>query len=112
MNIREMKPVTIESPYAGDVEANLAYLDECIRDCLSRDESPYASHKMLTTALDDNITEERDAGISAGLAMSKTLSSRIFYVDRGWSGGMKAARKYYDENGISYEIRKIYGSDE
>ena len=38
----------IESPYAGDVEGNLTYLRACLKDCVERGESPYASHGLLT----------------------------------------------------------------
>ena len=41
---------------------------ESIRDCIARGESPYASHQMLTEALDDTNPIERNAGIQAGLA--------------------------------------------
>ena len=39
-----MRLVVVESPYAGDVEANLAYLRRAMRDCLLRGEAPFASH--------------------------------------------------------------------
>jgi len=100
-------PVIIESPYAGDVEANLAYLDRCILDCLARGQTPYASHKMLTTALDDNDPDQRKQGIDAGLAMRRHFPLRAFYVDRGWSRGMEAAKVLYDEEGLPYEIRNL-----
>jgi len=102
-----MKLVVIESPFAGDNEANLVYLDRCIRDCLNRGESPYASHKMLTTALNDLIPEQRALGIQAGLAWRRRADSRIFYVDLGWSGGMLAACNLYIAEGLSYQIRNL-----
>ena len=39
--------VVIESPYAGDVEANVAYAKRCVLDCLRLGEAPYASHLFL-----------------------------------------------------------------
>lgn len=63
-----MKLVIIESPYKGDVERNKLYLRACIRDCINRGESPYASHRMLTDALDDTDPVERAIGIKAGLS--------------------------------------------
>lgn len=97
--------VVIESPYAGDVDANLAYLDKAILDCLARGESPYASHKMLTTALDDDIPDQRALGISAGLAFRRMVQGRVFYCDRGWSSGMRAALDLYLSEGLSWELR-------
>ena len=43
-----MRLVILESPYAGDLVRNAEYLSACIRDCIARQESPYASHRMLT----------------------------------------------------------------
>lgn len=102
-----MRLVVIESPYAGEVALNRAYLERCIRDCATRGESPYASHKMLTDALDDNDPEERKLGIDCGLAWRRRADLRVFYIDRGWSRGMLAARKLYDDDGLTYEIREL-----
>ncbi len=114
-----MKLVIIESPYKGNVDLNKRYLRACIRDCINRAESPYASHRMLTDALDDNDPVERSLGIEAGLAWRNAcvldgsrlvVASRvlpIFYLDLGWSSGMYLAKKCYDEEGIIYEERKL-----
>ena len=99
--------VTIESPYAGDVDRNNTYLNLCILDCLLRGETPYASHRMLPGALDDNVPEERKLGISAGLAMSKITDKRAFYADLGYSTGMSAAKAYYESEGMSFEERAL-----
>lgn len=106
-----MKLVVIESPYAGDVDRNLLYLDFCIRDCLDRDESPYASHRMLTSALDDNDALQREAGIEAGLAWRRRADDRLFYIDLDWSRGMLAARTLYMSEGLSFEWRKLTKAD-
>ena len=102
-----MKLVIIESPYAGDVKRNLRYLDTCIRHCIARGESPYASHKMLTTALDDDDPAQRAIGIQTGLAWRRRADKRIFYIDLGWSGGMKAAKDLYNAEGLGFECRRI-----
>ena len=99
--------VIVESPYAGNVERNLAYLEACLLDCLKRGESPYASHKMLTTCLDDNDPEQRKLGIEAGLAWCRKADDRIFYVDRGWSFGMKAAHDLYIREKLSFKVRSL-----
>ena len=90
------KPVIIESPFAGNVPLNRAYLQACIRDCLGRGETPYASHQMLTWALDDLKPEERELGISSGLEMRDFIRANggksVYYVDLGWSAGMTLAK--------------------
>ncbi len=108
-----MTPVVIESPYAGNVKLNLHYLDLCILDCIKRGETPYASHKMLTTALDDADEEDRSVGITAGRAMAVSIrlhgGTVAFYVDLGNSTGMRAAVRFYESAGIRYETRTLPG---
>lgn len=86
-----MRLVVIESPYAGDVEANLAYLREAMADCLRRGEAPYASHALYTQpgVLDDDKPEERKLGIVAGFAWGQAANATVVYVDRGFSSGMR-----------------------
>jgi hypothetical protein len=102
-----VKTVAIESPIAGQLERNREYLKRCILDCLGRGETPYASHAVLTLALDDTDPEQRREGLLMGLCMSATLDQRVFFIDYGWSSGMVAARHFYDDNGLSYVERTI-----
>lgn len=94
-----MKTVTIESPFAGDIQRNKAYLQDAIRWACQRGISPYASHQMLTEALNDLIPEERDRGIRLGLAMSALTDESWFFIDHGMSSGMKAALSWCRECG-------------
>lgn len=103
--------VVVESRFRGDVVRNKRYLERCLRDCISRGESPYASHKMLTDCLDDDDPVERRLGIEAGLAW-RTVAAHVFYVDLGWSDGMKLAKELYDQEGIPYEERTLPKTDE
>jgi hypothetical protein len=115
-----VKLVIIESPYKGEIGRNLLYLRACIRDCIKRGESPYASHQMLTDALDDNDPAERALGIAAGLAWRKAFFHTengvrhvlpVFYLDLGWSGGMKNAQVLYEKEGVLYERRNLSPED-
>jgi hypothetical protein len=121
-----MKLVILESPYKGEVARNKRYLRACIRDCINRGESPYASHRMLTDALDDNNPVERAVGIQAGLAWRRVrtpiLSSdgvtigyepvyHVFYVDFDWTEGMLLAKKQYDDESIPHEVRRLPEDD-
>ena len=85
-----MKRVVVESPYAGEVELNVAYAKRCVKDCLRRNEAPYASHLFFTQPgiLDDDVPEERQRGIEAGFAWGAAADLVAFYIDRGWSKGM------------------------
>ena len=88
-SVPRMRLVIIESPYAGDIPANLAYLDRCILDCLSRGEAPFASHRLYVTALDDADPVEREQGIQAGFAWRSAAAATVVYLDRGISRGMQ-----------------------
>jgi hypothetical protein len=85
-------PVILESPYAGDIEANLTYLRACMRDCLLHGEAPFASHALYTQpgVLRDDDTDERALGMSAGFAFRPLVRKTVVYTDRGISGGMQA----------------------
>lgn len=85
-----MKLVILESPYAGDIDANVAYARRCVRHSLSLGEAPIASHLLYTQPgiLDDSIEIERNWGIEAGLAWKKVAEQSVLYLDRGLSRGM------------------------
>jgi hypothetical protein len=85
-----MKRVILESPYAGDIEKNVAYARACVRDSLSRGEAPIASHLLYTKPgiLRDEDHAERNWGIAAGLAWGKVAEATVVYTDLGISGGM------------------------
>lgn len=99
--------VCIESPYSGDVERNQRYLRDAIRDCLKRGESPYASHRMLTDALDDTIPEEREAGMEAGFAIQARTDLVVVYADLGISGGMVQGMERARATGLAVVERHL-----
>lgn len=103
------KLVIIESPYAGEIEVNVAYARAAMRDSLQRGEHPIASHLLYTQPgiLRDEIPEERERGIAAGLAWRQVADRAVFYTDRGWSGGMLMARTIYEREGIPFELRSL-----
>lgn len=86
--------VIIESPFAGNVQVNVAYAQAALLDSLFRGEAPIASHLLHTQVLDDLSPEQRHAGIEAGLAWMPVAHRVAFYVDLGWSSGMIAAKNY------------------
>jgi hypothetical protein len=88
-----MKLVVIESPFAGDVEANIRYARAAMADSLARGEAPIASHLLYTQPgiLDDRNPEDRTLGIEAGLLWASRAELTAAYVDLGISSGMAAA---------------------
>lgn len=104
-----MKLVIIESPYAGDIEANVAYARRCIRDSLHRGEAPIASHLLYTQPgiLRDEVPGERQWGIDAGLAWGRVADLTAVYVDRGISSGMRYGIESAERMGRPIETRRI-----
>lgn len=103
-----MKPrVIIESPLAGDVEANVSYARACMADSLRRGEAPFASHLLYTQVLDDVKPEERELGLSAGLEWYAGATLCAVYVDRGISGGMRRGIDAARAAGVQVEERRL-----
>jgi hypothetical protein len=99
--------VILESPYAGDVEANVEYARACLRDSLLRGEAPIASHLLYTQpgVLDDLIPWERQRGIDAGLAWKAVAQASVVYTDLGISSGMQCGIDAANAAGIPIEMR-------
>ena len=106
-----MRRVVLESPFAGAVEANIAYAKQCVHDCLKRGEAPIASHLLFTQpgVLDDNDPEERKLGIAAGHAWTSVADAVVVYIDRDVSSGMKRGIEVAQELGVPVEFRKLPG---
>lgn len=104
-----MKLVILESPYAGDVEANVAYARRALRDSLARGEAPIASHLLYTQpgVLDDDDPKERQWGILAGLAWGRVAQATVLYVDLGISNGMRLGIERALREGRPVERRRI-----
>jgi len=108
-----MKLVVVESPYAGDVAANVDYARRAMKDCLQRGESPYASHLLYTQpdVLDDTVPGERMAGINAGFAWGAKADLVAVYVDRGISRGMEQGIARALAANQPVEFRSLEGAD-
>ena len=89
-----MRLVIIESPFSAPTEEertrNVNYARAAMKDCLMRDEAPFASHLLYTQPgiLRDHIAEERKQGIHAGLLWGNRADMTVVYSDLGISEGM------------------------
>jgi hypothetical protein len=105
--------VELETPYKGkdysELEQNLKYARECMRDCLLRGEAPFASHLLYTQegVTNDRFPEERKLGIEAGLAWASHAEATVVYTDRGISEGMKLAIETAKREGRPVEYRTL-----
>lgn len=109
MNCANWPIVIVESPYAGDIETNLAYARKACAHCILQGEIPYASHLFFTQFLDDKEPTERETGLTAGYAFWRQANKVVFYVDRGMSPGMQRARMRAVSIGMPWETRSIEG---
>jgi len=106
----KMKRVVVESPFAGEIELNVAYGRFAMHDCLvNHNESPYASHLLYTQkhVLRDEIPEDRKLGIEAGFFWRDVAEKTVFYIDLGMTSGMELGIKDCEEKGKSYEVRTL-----
>jgi hypothetical protein len=102
-----MRRVILESPYAGDSEANILYAYQCLRDCLNRGEAPIASHLLFPNVLNDKAPNERKLGIKAGLAWVPVADAMVVYIDRGMSNGMRQAIQEAQRSSLPIELRRL-----
>jgi len=104
-----MKRVIVESPFAGDVERNLRYVRACMRDCLKRGEAPFASHALYTQpgVLRDDVPDERALGIEAGFEWRAGSDCTVFYIDCGFSSGMRKGLVHALEFNYPVEFRTL-----
>ena len=86
-----MRLVVIESPYAGDIDRNVAYARAAMRDCLMRGEAPFASHLLYTQpgVLRDEVQSERTLGMAAGFHWESKADATVVYTDLGITKGME-----------------------
>jgi hypothetical protein len=105
-----VKRVIVESPYAGNVFRrweNRRFARACVRDCILRDEAPFASHLLYTQVLHDGKRLERELGIAAGFEWMVVADICAVYVDRGISPGMADGIKAADAAGVRVEYRAL-----
>jgi len=104
-----MRKVVLESPFAGNVETNIKYARRAMKHALDLGEAPYASHLLFTQEgiLDDNIQEERNKGIEAGLIWGSCAEATVVYVDYGISKGMQLGIERAQAEGRSVFMRTI-----
>lgn len=103
--------VAIESPYGGDVQENLRYLRACMRDCLSRRETPLAAHGLLTQpgVVDEDDREGQDLATEAGIVWAQYAHATIVYTDLGVNRCMKEAVARAEHEGREVEYRQLAG---
>lgn len=104
----EGKLVYIASPYAGDVEGNVAFAKAACRYAAAKGYTPVAVHLMYPQFLDDRVPKEREAGLKMGRRVLAACDEFWLCGER-MSAGMKAEEAEAKRLGIP--IRKVPSSD-
>ncbi len=104
----EGKLVYIASPYAGDVEGNVAFAKAACRYAAAKGYTPVAVHLMYPQFLDDRVPKEREAGLKMGRRVL-AVCEEIWLCGERMSSGMKAEEAEAKRLGIP--IRKVPSSD-
>lgn len=104
----EGKLVYIASPYAGDVEGNVAFAKAACRYAAAKGYTPVAVHLMYPQFLDDRVPKEREAGLKMGRRVL-AVCEEIWLCGERMSAGMKAEEAEAQRLGIP--IRKVPSSD-
>ena len=114
-----MFPVIVETPFmfrcadpdqriVGQLR-NITYARLALADCIKRNETPYASHLLLTQphVLNDDDEHEREKGIQAGLDFGALAHKTVVYCDLGISTGMQSGIERAKSAPRPVEMRKL-----
>jgi len=102
-----MKLVSIQSPYAGNINRNTEYAWRALHHSIMLGEAPFASHLLYGLLLDDSNPHEREMGISRDHAFLAKCDLVAFYHDYGFSPGMIEAQTLAITLNIPTAIRHI-----
>lgn len=99
--------VLIESPFQGDKENNKQYAREAMTDSISKGETPIVPHLMFTQVLNDDISEEREIGLTLAMSFHQIVDKIVAYTDKGVSEGMQRSISKAIKMNIDVEYRLI-----
>lgn len=115
----QQRVVMVESPYSGDIDRNIRYLQLCHIDCaLNHNEVPYSSHSYMTQhprAASMFVSDydpkwdmlTREQAIESSHAIRRRCDVTLFYTNLGWSSGMKAALLHCVQHKLPYQERSV-----
>lgn len=105
-----MKLIYICSPYRGDTESNAAKARGYCRFACGQEAVPIAPHLIYPQFLDDDIPEEREAGMRLGTELLKRCDELWVFGDR-ISEGINAELEAAEKSGIKIRYFKERGGE-
>lgn len=102
-----MKLVIIESPYAGNRNANIEYAKACLLDSIRRSEAPIAFHLLYPLVMEDSDAAERALALDMSFRWYKCASLIAVYTDMGVSPGMLRGIETGHKFGLEVEHRRL-----
>lgn len=102
------KLIYIASPYAGDVEQNVAFAKRACRHAISQGHTPIAVHLLYPQILDDNNPAEREIGLRLGHRVLESCDE-LWVCGGRISSGM--AQEIAAAQRFGIPIRSINGQD-
>ncbi len=103
----ESRLVYIASPYAGDVERNVAFAKDACRYAASQGCTPVAVHLLYPQFLNDRVPQEREAGLKMGRRVLAACDE-FWLCGEKLSTGMRAEKAEAERLGIP--IRQVPSS--
>ena len=98
------KLIYIASPYAGEVEKNVAFAKKACRYAVGQGHTPIAVHLLYPQMLDDSIPAERETGLRLGHRVLEACDELWVCGDRISSG---MAREIAEAQRLGIPIREV-----
>lgn len=93
-----MRRVILDTPYAGWSWPLLSYAQQCMMDCLRRQEAPMVSYLLYPPMFGPE-------GMDAGLSWEQAAEAWVVYVDMGMTHNMRKSIERGYALGRSVEVR-------
>jgi len=102
--------VILESPFeTGDAGFSRIYAIECCVDSFKRGETPLAGHLLYPQIVDDITSKDLRETVNDAIFQFYIWAKKIvFYLDHGWTDGMRRARARAENLGYVYEERYLF----
>ena len=98
------KLIYIASPYAGDIEANIAFAKKACRYAIRQGHTPIAVHLLYPQMLDDSDPVEREVGLQLGHRVLE-VCDELWCCSSRISSGM--TREIAEAKRLGIPIRQI-----